>query len=447
MPAHRVVFRALTQHIQQLAENPVLSGAHLLSPSDDWVAALREPNVALGLIEVTGLSASEQAALESMDWSDACEVIFFSDGTPNRTLDTVCLKSGGFHFRSPVAHEAVVEAVADILADLETDGGGGVEVVSSDLDQFGLLAGSSRVMRKLYRSVRKVASAEANVLIVGESGVGKELVANTLHLASPRAANPFVAINCSALSPELVESELFGHVKGAFTGAQREHQGVFAQAEGGTLFLDEITEMPLDQQAKLLRVLETGEYRPLGSQTVATANVRVISATNRDPEQAIDGGFLREDVYFRLAQFPIYVPPLRARGADIAGLARHFLAYRNAEDSANKTISEAALAKLADHTWPGNVRELKHALERAFILADTQINVEHVVLDDSVGAGVPASSDVPAGVPLEDIERMAIENTLAENEGNKVASAKQLGISVKTLYNKLEKYQAGDDQS
>jgi DNA-binding NtrC family response regulator len=444
MPTPRVVLRALTPSIKQLAEAPELKGARVLAPTEDWVAALSEPGTALGLIEAAGLSDAERTALDALPWPQACELIIFSDGTPDRQLDRVLLKSGGFHFRAPVARDAVLETVIDILADRDDESAPGVEVVSSDLDQFGQLVGSSRAMRKLYRALRKVAATDANVLVVGESGVGKELVANTLHLTSARATQPFVALNCGALSPELVESELFGHVKGAFTGAQREHPGVFSQAEGGTLFLDEITEMPLDHQVKLLRVLETGEYRPLGSQQTLKADVRVISATNRDPEQAMEEGFLREDIYFRLAQFPVHVPPLRERGDDIPGLARHFLAYRNAEEAASKSISEAALAKLIDYAWPGNVRELKHCMERAYILADAQIEVAHIVLDDSVGMGVPASSDVPAGVPLEDIERMAIENTLAENSGNKVASAKQLGISVKTLYNKLEKYQASD---
>ncbi|MFA0217773.1 sigma 54-interacting transcriptional regulator, partial [Vibrio cyclitrophicus] len=262
------------------------------------------------------------------------------------------------------------------------------------------------------------------------------------HLASDRKNQPFIAINCGAISPELVDSELFGHEKGAFTGANRTHQGVFRQAEGGTLFLDEITEMPLEHQVKLLRVLETGEYRPVGSNATSIANTRVIAATNRDPQVAIEEQFLREDLYFRLAHFPIHVPPLRERGDDIVGLAKHFIAHRNANETTAKTIFTSALQKISAHAWPGNVRELKHCIERAFILADETIKDEHLIFDTPpLETGTTVEDMVPAGVSLEKIEKAAIINTLEENEGNKKETAQDLGISIKTLYNKLDKYQ------
>jgi DNA-binding NtrC family response regulator len=296
-------------------------------------------------------------------------------------------------------------------------------------------------MLKLYRTIRKVAITEANVLITGESGAGKELVANTLHLASFRSDKPFVAINCGALTPELIDSELFGHIKGAFTGAHRDHQGVFAQAEGGTLFLDEITEMPIEQQVKLLRVLENGEYRPVGSDKTFTANVRIAAATNRDPMQAIAEDMLREDLYFRLAQFPIAVPPLRDRAEDIIGLAQHFLAYRNVQEQQSKRFSTEAQNLIANHGWPGNVRELKHAVERAYILADNTIEAEHLLLDEHNAGSELTTIDIPTGIRLDELEKAAILTTLAKNGGNKTDTAQQLGVSVKTLYNKLEKYQ------
>ena len=333
--------------------------------------------------------------------------------------------------------------LAEIYTELLEYGASSEPATSSALDQFGLLVGSSKVMRKLYRLVRKTAETDASVLIVGESGSGKELVANTIHLMSPQSDRPFIALNCGALSPELIESELFGHVKGAFTGANKDRAGVFEQAEGGTLFLDEVTEMPLDHQVKLLRVLETGEYRPVGSDTPKQANVRIVSATNRDPLEAIEENIFREDVYFRLAHFPIQVPPLRKRGKDIEGLAKHFLAYRNAEQNITKEISLEALEKITEHSWPGNVRELKHTIERAYILADDIITTSHLIFQG--GQPEQPTATLPTGIPLEEVEKGVILKTLDQNDGNKTVTAEQLGVSVKTLYNKLEKYDSVDD--
>jgi len=317
----------------------------------------------------------------------------------------------------------------------------GEKVSTSDLDQFGLLIGSSSSMHKLYRILRRVAKTESSVLIIGESGSGKELVAQTLHQASERNQGPFIAINCGAISPELIDSELFGHNKGAFTGADKSHEGVFKQAEGGTLFLDEITEMPIEQQVKLLRVLETGEYRKVGGQTLHYTNVRIVAATNRDPQTAIDEQQLREDLYFRLAQFPITVPPLRERGNDIVGLAKHFIAHQNAEEIKTKTILESALDKIALYEWPGNVRELKNTIERAFIISDDVIKQEHIIAD-TPSLDMNNQSEISTATTLDEIEKEAIVNTLDNNEGNKTKTANELGISVKTLYNKLDKYES-----
>ncbi|MEZ9059127.1 sigma-54 interaction domain-containing protein [Vibrio pelagius] len=411
--------------------------------NEHWIDSLQrlQPNAAI--VEVSQFTNDDFVALSSATGLEELDLIIIGSGAPNKNLDMM-MKSGAiFHYRKPVDIQTLADTLADFSQYFLERQEEGKKISTSDLDQFGMLVGSSRPMHNLYRTLRRVAKTEANVLIVGESGAGKELVAQTIHLASDRKEQPFIAINCGAISPELVDSELFGHEKGAFTGANRTHQGVFKQAEGGTLFLDEVTEMPLEHQVKLLRVLETGEYRPVGSNTLHVANTRIIAATNRDPQVAIEEQFLREDLYFRLAHFPINIPPLRERGCDIVGLAKHFIAHRNANEVAPKAILASALEKITAHTWPGNVRELKHCIERAFILADDTIKDEHLIFDTPpLETGSTLEDRVPAGVALEEIEKAAIMNTLEENEGNKKETAEDLGISIKTLYNKLDKYQS-----
>jgi DNA-binding NtrC family response regulator len=353
-------------------------------------------------------------------------------------------KGAGFHYRAPYNLKLIESSLEEVFCELNRSHED-ISTQTSYLDQFGLLVGSSAAMHSLYRTIRKVAATKANAFIMGESGTGKELIANTLHVFSQRAEGPFVAINCGALSPELIDSELFGHVKGAFTGAHKDHQGVFEQAEGGTLFLDEVTEMPYEHQVKLLRVLESGEYKPVGAQQVKMANVRIVAATNRTLSDAIRDEVFREDLYFRLAQFPIMVPKLRDREGDACGLAQHFLAYRNAQDGQHKQFSTQSLEKINNYIWPGNVRELKHAIERAYILADHTIHPEHLITND-LGDQTKAdkTSGIPMGMRLDDIEKIAILKTLKNNDGNKTDTANQLGISIKTLYNKLDKYDHTD---
>ncbi|MDP5189029.1 sigma-54 interaction domain-containing protein [Rheinheimera baltica] len=427
----------------QLLQSAVVKRFIVVKSSDaaPWSEQLLQQSCDLAFIQADQHSEADYQQLLSSNILAEMDFIFVSDGNPEPWLDKLMRSGAGYHFRQPLDMVCILDTLQDFYQQLSSTQQQ-VKANNSMLDQFGLLVGSSRSMLKLYRTLRKVAVTEANILIVGESGAGKELVANTVHLASYRAEQPFIAINCGALSPELVDSELFGHTKGAFTGALRDHQGVFAQAEGGTLFLDEVTEMPIEQQVKLLRVLESGEYRPVGSDKCRQANVRIVAATNRDPQQAISDGLLREDLYFRLAQFPVVVPPLRDRNDDIVGLAQHFLAYRNAQEQQQKQLSTATLQLIAEHRWPGNVRELKHAVERAYILADKMIEPDHLLLEMALADTTETElNEVPAGVPLEQLEKAAILNTLEQNAGNKTDSAQQLGISVKTLYNKLEKYQ------
>jgi DNA-binding NtrC family response regulator len=308
------------------------------------------------------------------------------------------------------------------------------------LGRFGRLYGSSTVMQDVYRMIEKVAPTEATVFITGESGCGKELVARTIHERSPRARGAFVAINCGAIPQNLIEAELFGHERGAFTGANRQHRGCFERAEGGTLFLDEITEMPLEMQVRLLRVLETGRFVRVGGDGEIRTNVRVLAATNRDALDAVRDGRLREDLMYRLAVFPIVLPPLRERDGDTELLAEHFLQNLNVEGGMSKRFSRAALTTIRAYHWPGNVRELKNAVHRAFIMAE-----EFVELDLS-GLACPAVEGeclrMPVGTSLAEMERQAIFATLDHCRGNKRRAAEMLGVSLKTLYNRLTAYQA-----
>lgn len=408
------------------------------SPQNDehWLQSLQRRPVDIAIIELEDFTEEELNALLSAKLNEQLIIIFISDGEPNPHIDIAMQNGVSYHMRRPLDLDILDELLEDLHAEKNELASSTQESISSELNQYGLLIGSSKAMRKLYRVIRKSARTDASILIVGESGTGKELVANTLHLMSPRSDQAFVSVNCGAISAELVESELFGHIKGAFTGASADRAGVFEQAQGGTLFLDEITEMPLEQQVKLLRVLETGEYKPVGCENVRIADVRIVAACNRDPAQAIEENALREDLYFRIAHFPITVPPLRERGMDMQGLAIHFLAYRNAEEDTAKEISTEALARIEEYHWPGNVRELLHAIERAYILADEVVGLEHLILE-----GSPSEFEQGfANHSLEELEKKHILHSLDELDGNKAETAEKLGISVKTLYNKLKKY-------
>ena len=243
-----------------------------------------------------------------------------------------------------------------------------------DVGRFGPVVGASAAMLSVYELVSRAAPTDVPVFIVGESGTGKELIAAALHDLSRRRAQPFVPVNCGAIASGLIQSELFGHERGAFTGAVRGRRGFFEQAAGGTLCLDEITEMPLDLQVSLLRVLETGQVQRLGGEGLTSIDVRLVAATNRDPQAAVTEGKLRHDLYFRLNVFPIHLPPLRERQDDVALLADHFLAELNRAEKTRKRFSTATLDRLREYAWPGNVRELHNVVQRAFIIADAEIS-------------------------------------------------------------------------
>ncbi len=307
------------------------------------------------------------------------------------------------------------------------------------------LLGDSEAMREVFRLIDRVGPTEASILLTGESGSGKELAAQSIHDRSGRRHGPFIAINCGAIPAGLIEAELFGYEKGSFAGAARGHAGVFERAQGGTLLLDEVAEMPLDMQTRLLRVLETRKFYRVGASTEILTDVRVIASTNRCPLQAVQNGQLREDLLYRLAVFPIALPPLRNRGNDVELLAEHFLADLNAQDRTQKRLSAAARMTLKTHTWPGNVRELKNCIERAFILGDQVLELTPLIQNAGQARGVEGFSDrerldIRVGSRIHDMERSLIEATLDYFKGNKRRAADTLGCSLKTLYNKLNGY-------
>jgi two-component system response regulator AtoC len=314
------------------------------------------------------------------------------------------------------------------------------------LGRFGRLVGASPAMQRVYDLIARVAPTEASVLLTGESGTGKELAAETVHLLSRRRVGAFLGVNSGAVAATLIESELFGHEKGSFTGAEARRRGYFEEASGGTLFLDEVTDMPLELQSKLLRVLETGAVLRVGASDVVPVDVRVIAATNRDPARAVREGRLREDLYYRLNVFPIAMPPLRERAEDVELLADHFLARVNARDRSSKRWSPEAVDKLRSHAWPGNVRELKNVVERAAILADASIGPESIAIAVDRARSPSPSPDallkIPLGSSLEETERRLILATLAELNGDKRRAAEVLGIGLKTLYTRLNVYEA-----
>ena len=306
---------------------------------------------------------------------------------------------------------------------------------------FGGLIGVSPKMQRVYKLIEKVSQHNYPVMILGESGTGKELVARSIHYSGPRRQKPFVPVDCSALVPTLIESELFGYVKGAFTGALHTKQGLLEVADKGTLFLDEIGDLPVDLQAKLLRALQEREIKPVGATDRITINVRVISATNRDLESAIRTSTFRQDLFFRLNVVQIKLPPLRERKSDIPLLVNFFLEKFSDPQRPVRTISEDAMRRLMAHDWPGNVRELENALERAVALGsgpilhvgDLPSNLQYASAER-----LPENDEL---VPLEELERRAIFRALRETGGDKLAAARLLGIGKTTLYRKLKQYE------
>ncbi|MGO8764296.1 MAG: sigma-54-dependent transcriptional regulator [Limisphaerales bacterium] len=299
----------------------------------------------------------------------------------------------------------------------------------------------SPAMQDVIHTVERVAPSDAPILITGESGTGKEVVADLVHALSARNKGRIIKINCAALPRELIESELFGSVKGAFTGATSDREGLFRQAEGGTLFLDEISEMPIDTQSKLLRVLQDQEVRPVGGKSTYKTNCRILAATNRQPEQAIRDGKLREDLFYRISAISVHLPPLRERVQDIPPLANSFLKKFAAQ--ANRDVrgfSASAVERLAAFEWPGNVRQLQNEIQRAVLLCEG-VEIDATDLSIATAAAVQRSEELDTNFTLlEGVERNAIVQMLKQSNGNKLEAAKRLGIGRQTLYNKIKAY-------
>ena len=380
------------------------------------------------------------------DTRPATEVIIVTGyGTVDRAI--VATKAGAFWFlEKPFEYEVLQKLVEkalerqELMAETETMR----QRLTTRTEYFNIIGGS-KSMQTIYETIESVAKADANVLIVGESGTGKELIANAIHYNSLRAKKPFIKVNCAALPKELIESELFGHTKGAFTGAHADKDGLIQHAAGGSLLLDEIAEMPVELQPKLLRVLQERSYRKIGSEKTHAVDFRLICSTNRPPADAIRDGCLRDDLFYRISTITIHVPPLRERAEDIQLLAEHFLKmYARKYQRPITGISQAAYQRLFGHPWPGNVRELQNVLERAVLLAKGN-KIEPVDLPFDNGSlpektATGAAWDVPPNMTLEDIEKLVIEKTLQRTGGNKQAAANLLGIYRPRLYSKIRKY-------
>jgi two-component system response regulator HydG len=365
--------------------------------------------------------------------------------TGQAAVDTAvqAIKLGAYDYlpkplEPPRLREVLEKALKQVA--LARDAGALRQRLESPLGSYGALIGKSAPMRKLYQQIGQIAATGAAVLVSGDSGTGKELVAQTLHDLSPRREGNFLALNCAAISPTLMESELFGHEKGAFTSAVERHLGCFEQADGGTLFLDEITEMAPEVQPKFLRVLEEGQVRRIGGNKNIAVSVRVVAATNRQPLAAVKEGKLRQDLFYRLNVFHLELPPLRERGEDIALLAGYFLdSFAAKYQKTRLDWATDFTPALQAHHWPGNVRELRNAMERLTVLADGPALRAADFKQYCLTALIEETSDL-APISLAEAERQAIERALVATAGNKTQAAQLLGITPKTLNAKLTLY-------
>src|SRR5688500_18077323 len=379
------------------------------------------------------------------DGGDFTGVILTAQGTVERAVEAI--KAGGYDYLTQPIEPQRLTILLDKSVERQ-DTLREVKQVRRQLREhgtFGRMIGSSATMRKVYQTIEQAAPTSASVLIWGESGTGKELVAQTIHQLSPRAQNPFVAINCAAIPETLLESEIFGHEKGAFTGAHDRRTGVFELAHRGTLFLDEIAEMVPATQVKLLRVLQERTFRRLGGRQEQSVDVRVIAATNQNPGEAVRNGKLREDLYYRLNVFSMELPPLRHRKDDIPLLVQSFLTeFNRANAKSIRAVDQEAMYTLEHYQWPGNIRELRNVIERATILAEGDfIEARHLPPTlVSRGEESVATMTISPGTTVDEAERRLIVLTLEHTRNNKTRAAEILGISLKTLHNKLNRMKA-----
>lgn len=388
----------------------------------------------------TGLQLCQQI---SSSRPDIPVVVMTAFGTLDTAVATI--RSGAYDFLTkPVELEVLSLTIARAVERRQlTRQIHLLEQQTRNENHFGELLGESLPMQRLYDQMKRIGPSDAALLITGESGTGKELVARSIHQLSNRSHHPFVAVNCAALSETLLESELFGHVRGAFTDARSERKGLFLEAEEGTLLLDEMGDMPKSMQVKLLRALEEKRIRPVGSDQEIEFNVRVLAATHRDLETAVEDGLFRQDLFYRINVIQLHLPPLRSRGVDILAIASHYI-DQFAERSGKKVagISETAAEKLLAYSWPGNVRELRNVMERALALTRyDSITIEDLpdkIRDHQGGTVFIGGEDPTELVSLEEIERRYIEHVLKAVDQNRTQAARILGFDRKTLYRKLK---------
>jgi two-component system NtrC family response regulator len=403
--------------------------------------ALEKPPVVITDIQMPTLSGYEVLKRIKADSPGTLVIVITAFGSVERAVEA--MKLGAYDYLTkPFSRDELRLVVAKALSfsGLQEENVRLREELSARVD-FAHLVGISDEMQQVFDMVRRVAATEATVLISGESGTGKELIARAIHNGSERREGAFVAVNCAAIPAELLESELFGHLKGSFTGAVKDRKGKFELADGGTLFLDEVGELPVELQPKLLRALQEREIEPVGG-TPRRIDVRVVAATNRDLEAAMDEGTFREDLYYRLAVIPVHLPTLRQRRSDIPLLVQHFLQKRGG--GAAVTVDAAALAALTAYDWPGNVRELENAVERMLILRRGEVIGEGDLPPKVRGEGKPASGGVlnlPAeGYPLEELEKEAVLEALRRNGWNQTKAAAFLRIPRHILLYRMEKF-------
>ena len=421
------------------------AGFNVLSAADgkQGLASFRVdcPEVVITDIQMPGMSGYEVLQQIKNERPETLVIVITAHSSVEKAVEA--MKQGAHDYLSkPFSRDElmiVVEKAFELLG-LQKENQRLRDELAHQVD-FSHMVGISDVMQDVFDVVRRVAPTEASVLITGESGTGKELIARAIHQGGARSKEPFVAINCAAIPATLLESELFGHVRGAFTGAVRDRAGKFEQADGGTLFLDEIGEMPMELQPKLLRVLQEMEVEPLGGKS-RSVNVRIIAATNQDVESALEEGRFREDLYYRLNVIPIELPPLRKRAEDVPLLVRHFL--ERFKTNAPVEISDAALEGLASYPWPGNVRELQNAVERMIILNQGEkLDLHHLPAKIT---SAPSSSrgqvvNLPAdGYPLETLEKEVVIQALERNDWNQTRAAAFLQVPRHTLIYRMEKY-------
>ncbi len=377
--------------------------------------------------------------LEDFEAESAPEVVLITGSASVDTAVDALRRGVADYLTKPVDFARVKMALGNVTRALEMRGEiGTLRRELRKLGRFGPLIGASQPMQKVYDLIARVAATDASILVSGETGTGKELVAEAIHRLSRRCKQPFVGVNCGALSAHLIETELFGHERGSFTGADRMHKGYFERAHGGTLFLDEITET-VDIQVRLLRALETSAITRVGGTDPIKVDVRIIAATSRRVEEAVAAGTLREDLYYRLNVFPIGLPPLRERGDDVELLAEKFLGELNLAEGTAKHFTRACLDRLHRHSWPGNVRELQNVVRRAFILADGDVGLDSLPLGVDEEIAAPGLA-MRVGTPIAEMERRFILATLEHCNGNKQKAADVLEISLKTLYSRLREY-------